>query len=221
MAFALTKFEAMGVEIDEVVTKRFLQRSVMYITGLATDVDLDIGDYSGTFWTAVGATEPGETALAALKDIVSKSVAFNQVYGTGLNGKAVGGSVAKLLSSAASAGGAATEALTVTGLLTTDLILAVTQRVDGANSLPLLGWSTQIANGITGVWSADPGAGAIVDVAFLRESGAPNDGQYTLSIQNSLPNILFKSGDAPTSYILILEHELQDDQLPVKITATA
>ena len=74
----------------------------------------------------------------------------------------------QLLSSAASAGGGATEAMTVTGLLTTDVIISVTQRVKGANSLPLLGWNTQVADGITAVYSADPGAGAILDVAFIR-----------------------------------------------------
>ena len=74
-----------------------------------------------------------------------------------------------VISSAAGAGGAATEAMTVTGLLTTDTIIAVAQRVQGANALPLLGWSTQIADGITCAWSADPGAGAIVDVTIKRD----------------------------------------------------
>lgn len=68
----------------------------------------------------------------------------------------------------AGAGGGATEALTCTGLLTTDTILAVTQQTPGANSLPLLGWSTVVLNGLTGVWSADPGAGAVVLVAVKR-----------------------------------------------------
>lgn len=65
---------------------------------------------------------------------------------------------------AASAGGAATEVLVCTGLAASDVILAVTQRVPGANSLPLLGYSTLATNAITGVWSANPGAGAIVRV---------------------------------------------------------
>jgi len=68
----------------------------------------------------------------------------------------------------ASAGGAATEALTCTGLLLTDTILSVVQKTPGANSLPLLGWSTVIAGGLTGIWSADPGAGAVVMIAVKR-----------------------------------------------------
>ncbi len=73
-----------------------------------------------------------------------------------------------VITSAAGAGGAATEAMTVTGLLTTDTVLAVTQKTKGANSLPLLGWSTQAANALTGIWSADPGAGAVIMVTIKR-----------------------------------------------------
>lgn len=66
--------------------------------------------------------------------------------------------------SAASAGGAATEIMTVTSLLASDTVLAVTQDVPGANSLPILGWSTLGSGVITIAWAADPGAGAVVRV---------------------------------------------------------
>lgn len=69
---------------------------------------------------------------------------------------------------AATAGGGATEAVAVTGLGASDVILSVTQRVKGANSLPLLGWQGQAANALTLVYSADPGAGAIVEV-FVKK----------------------------------------------------
>lgn len=71
-------------------------------------------------------------------------------------------------SAVASAGGAATEALTVVGLGASDVVLAVTQKTPGANDLPLLGWSTQVTDGLTGIWSADPGAGAVVEVLVLK-----------------------------------------------------
>lgn len=70
--------------------------------------------------------------------------------------------------SSVGAGGAATEALTFEGLKGEDQILAVIQRTPGANNLPLLGWSTQIDGGLTGIWSADPGAGAELDVVFRK-----------------------------------------------------
>lgn len=70
--------------------------------------------------------------------------------------------------SAAGTGAAATEAMTVTGLLATDRILAVTQSVKGANNLPLLGYNTQAANTLTGVWSAAPGAGTVIKVTVFR-----------------------------------------------------
>ena len=69
---------------------------------------------------------------------------------------------------AAGAGGGATAALTCTGLLTTDTILSVSQKTPGANSLPLLGWSTVAANSLTVAWSADPGAGAVVVIGVKR-----------------------------------------------------
>lgn len=70
--------------------------------------------------------------------------------------------------SAASVGGTASEALVVTGLLSTDTIEAVTQKTPGANSLPMLGYSTLANNALTILWSADPGAGAIVIVTIKR-----------------------------------------------------
>ncbi len=77
------------------------------------------------------------------------------------------GQVLSILSSAGSGGGA-TEAMTVTGLLATDQILAVSQEVEGANSLPLIGFNTQADDALTGVWSADPGSGAEIRVTVSR-----------------------------------------------------
>lgn len=72
------------------------------------------------------------------------------------------------LTSSAGAGGGASAALTVTGLLSTDTVLAVSQKTAGANSLPLLGWTTVANNALTVQWSADPGAGSVVVVAIKR-----------------------------------------------------
>ena len=74
----------------------------------------------------------------------------------------------QVYTSSAGAGGAATEAMTLTGLAAGDTILSVSQKTKGANSLPLLGWSTQAANALTGIWSADPGAGAVIMVVVLK-----------------------------------------------------
>lgn len=73
-----------------------------------------------------------------------------------------------VLTSAAGAGGGATEAMTVTGLTTSDVIISVTQKTPGANSLPLLGYSTQATNALTAIFSADPGAGAVIVVTVRR-----------------------------------------------------
>lgn len=70
--------------------------------------------------------------------------------------------------STAGAGGAATAAMVLTGLGVSDTILAVHQSTKGANSLPLLGWSTQANNALTAIWSADPGAGSVIKV-FVKK----------------------------------------------------
>lgn len=73
------------------------------------------------------------------------------------------------LTSAASAGGGATENdVVVTGLLTTDVILSVSQRVPGGNNLAPIGWADQKAGSLDLTWTGDPGAGAIVEVLVLR-----------------------------------------------------
>jgi hypothetical protein len=65
-------------------------------------------------------------------------------------------------------GGAAVEAVTVTGLLSTDTILSVSQKTKGGANLPILGWSSQVTNGISIIYSADMGPGAVVLVAVKR-----------------------------------------------------
>lgn len=72
--------------------------------------------------------------------------------------------------SSAGSGGAATEAMVLTGLAAADQILACHQKTPGANSLPLLGYSTLAANALTCTWSADPGAGAVVVVTVRKAS---------------------------------------------------
>jgi len=73
-----------------------------------------------------------------------------------------------VFNSDAGAGGGATEAMTLTGLLATDTIIAVSQKVKGGNSLPLLGWDTHVDDALTGEWSGDPGADAVIQVAVVR-----------------------------------------------------
>jgi hypothetical protein len=72
MAFALTGFASYGVNVVGPSQKRGIQRATLYITGLVTDVDLDLGDDSGTFWTEAQANSTyGELATKAL-DVINK-----------------------------------------------------------------------------------------------------------------------------------------------------
>jgi hypothetical protein len=81
------------------------------------------------------------------------------------NGSA--GASPSVVDSAPTVGGAATEAVAVSGLLTTSTIWAVTQRTKGGANLPLLSW-TNTTNGLLNViYSADMGVGAVVRVLFI------------------------------------------------------
>lgn len=63
MAFALTSFFADGQKFSGPGPYRAIQTVVFTITGTTADVDLDIGDYSGTFWTDAEAdTDYGDLA---------------------------------------------------------------------------------------------------------------------------------------------------------------
>jgi len=74
----------------------------------------------------------------------------------------------RVFTSTPTVGGAALEAVTVTGLLATDTILSVSQMTGGAGVLPILGFTTHSNNLLTCYWSADPGPGAVVIVGVLR-----------------------------------------------------
>lgn len=71
--------------------------------------------------------------------------------------------------SAQSAGGGASETLTVDGLLSTDEVLGVAQKTPGGLGTALIGWSNQADGQIDAEWTGDPGAGAVVQVMVKRK----------------------------------------------------
>lgn len=209
MAFALTKYEARSLDIASPTYKRGIQQVVLDITGTSADVDLDLGDDSGTFWTAAKANttygELASKALTNLQKIVSQAQALVSYESQELMGK----SQVMALDSAASVGGSATETLTVTGLLTTDRILGATIVEDGANAAYIQkAAKTCATNGQYVVtFSTDPGAGAEVRVSLVR---SPVD----VSIQNMRPNFALAAGTGLTSYKVILTYELNNYVYP-------
>lgn len=70
--------------------------------------------------------------------------------------------------SAVSVGGGVSEVMTVTGLLATDTVLSVDIKTMGANPVTLKGWSTVANNALTCQFSADPGAGLVVQVTVKK-----------------------------------------------------
>ena len=91
-----------------------------------------------------------------------------QELATLLNDIMKNANLVKLTSDASAGGGATEDDVAVDGLLTTDIILSVSQRVAGGNSLALIGWADQLAGSLDLTWTGDPGAGAIVEVLVLR-----------------------------------------------------
>src|SRR5271165_4646613 len=90
MAFSLQKFQAYGIEPQEPVFKRYVQRAVLSIVALNTDTALDIASITagslGTFWTAAIADATygltvATPAAQAIRDIVTKAESFNWASG--------------------------------------------------------------------------------------------------------------------------------------------
>ncbi len=230
MTFALTKVTAFGIEASEPLQKRFKQVLILEGTAANTNVAYDFGTYAGTYWTAVGATAPGISALKAISDIQIKAKAFIGASGVGLSGKSQASASdpkTLALTSAVYAGGSATPTLTVTGLLTTDTILGATQIVKNANSLPLIAAAATcaVADQYIVAYSADPGATGTVRVEFTRAAAnTVITGTYQLAMDATntlLPNILFLSGNAPTVYKIVLQWMLNDQEIPEELYATA
>lgn len=87
MAFALSSVQVYGIEAEEALNNRYSQRMILHITAANTDIDLDLGDYSGTFWTAVGGTSPGSVALLAIKQIQELADGLLAIGGNPIRGK--------------------------------------------------------------------------------------------------------------------------------------
>lgn len=72
MAFALTSFVADGIRFSGPGPYRATEQYILTITGAVTDVALDLGNATGTFWTAAtGNATYGEMAVQVLAQIDS------------------------------------------------------------------------------------------------------------------------------------------------------
>lgn len=97
MAIVLTKFQAYGEHATDTVSTRGLQCAKFVITAAAADVDYDISDFTGNFWTAVSATDVGagvkdwmRSHYQGVEALVAVEGSFVQSY---LRGAAVGAGV--------------------------------------------------------------------------------------------------------------------------------
>jgi hypothetical protein len=140
MTFSLQQFKAYGIRSDK-TRQHAWQVAELGIVAANTDTALDISSDTngslGTFWTAAIANGTYGTlasnALASIQAIVANINSLKTVSSEALLAKQPADS-AGLVSflSSASLGGAAAEAYTVTGLLSTDTILSVTPKIASA-----------------------------------------------------------------------------------------
>lgn len=233
MTFQLTKAQIYGIESEEPLNKRYVQKAILHINAANSDVSLDIGNFSGTFWTAALADGTYGTIAAqilkAMKAIQLKALSFEQIAGTSLAPYSQANASAPVILSFLSstiAGGSATPTATVTGLLTSDSVLSVAQQVANANSLDPIAFPAHPAapNALVVTYSADPGGGGKVLVTISRTAaaGEPTTGSYALAMDGTntqMPSLTFAATNAPTSYDLILSWVLNPAEAPVALFA--
>jgi len=157
--FLLAGVTAAAATINDMsLTNQYGEKSQNQIVSVSANGGATIGaaiptaNVTAKLLTGLGA---GTNAAIASTDTILEAFAKLQNQ---LNNKAV------VVECAAGSGGAASEALTCTGLATTDTILAVTQRVAGSNNVAIIGYSTLITNGLTVTYTANPGAGSVIRV---------------------------------------------------------
>lgn len=224
MTFVLTKVQTYGIEAEEPLNKRYRQYMVLTITAANTDIALDLGSNQsgslGTFWTAVSGTATGAGALQAIQDIVTRADYFDSIGGNFMSRSQGDGSFASvvMLNSTASTGGSASETLALSGAATGDTVLSAYLVAGPTGSVVMQRAASSIAtaNLFPVVFSGDPGNSAVVRVQLLRTGTTPDAGTYQVSYANKTPNILFASGDAPTSYSVVLKWILQPQTGPVE-----
>ena len=212
--FALTKFNAYGFIIDSQIKKRAMQRATLHITAANTDTALDLGSDSGTFWTAAEADatygDMATNALERLNEIVDNALVLNNIGGI-LPYQQQGVCSSNTLSycdATVVTGSGLTEDIACSGLLTTDTLLGVTQKVKGDDGYALNAWAASAAGYITLSWTSPPGASSVSRVVYSRATGYC----YTLTVTDKRPQITFVSGSAPTTYYVTLEWELSDEK---------
>lgn len=228
MAFAITKVQCYGIEAEEPVNKRYRQYMVLNLTAANTDVDLDLGDNQtgslGTFWDAVDGTTIGANALLAIQDIVTRAESFDSFGGNFLSRAQADSSYPNIstLDSSASTGGSASETLTLTGAATGDTVLSafLFAGPTGTVALQRAASSIAAADAYPVVFTGDPGTTAKIRVLISRTSTSVAAGTYQVSYANKTPNILFSSGDAPTTYEIVLKWILTPQTAPVEYYAT-
>ena len=207
MAFGISSVRAYPV----VAESPFRGKSIMHMVEVG--LTASASDSSLALATLAASDSDG----AALKTLLARAAKIEHVAIPGL----VEASQYPVLKydSAASAGGAASEAYTVTGLAAADEILSVSPLTKGANAVYIRQWTDtgRSVNTLTVEYSGDPGAGAKVRVlARKAAASAPAAGAFSWDGNANTPTFLLPGGTStPTAFTLYLLIREQPDMDPV------
>jgi len=215
--FQLTKGNAYGFIIDSDVRKRAIQRMTLHITAANTDTGLDLQDDTGTFWTAVGVDatygDIGDKMLEAIQKIDDRAIALNGIFGLTEYGTFCHDTNHYCDTAATDETTEVYDDVTCSGIAATDEICGVTLKTNNANNRPLVGWALSAAGVMRLTFTSPPGATGVARVCYHSDDQMC---YRVVSLTAYRPSILFKTGYAPTDYVVTLEWELDDEKYIVR-----
>lgn len=208
MAVALTSVKVYPLETEQSMRDNFPHLAEISLTALASDTTVNLA----TLAAADSTNGPYLTTLLQRADVITGYFFLESARAQ--NGAAAN---VKTFLSNASAGGAAAEAYTVTGLLSTDTVIAVTPQTATTNAAYIRSFGTLVTNGLTVTYNTDPGASGKVQVSVIRTGGVATGSDHVFSGTANAPVFTFAGGTStPTVLTLVLGVKIKKDYPPVK-----
>jgi hypothetical protein len=213
MAFGITSVKVYPLEHEDSMRRACIHAVEVELTAANTDTSLDLA--------SLAASDADAEYLETLLNRADKVLSYGFV---GSDPQPAQGGITKL-DSAASAGGDNTETYTVTGLLTTDVVLGVSIFEKGAGTaanLPIIDYGS--ATGTVAVADAlpvehvgDPGAGCKVRVTVQRVATPVYGTNHKWNQSATAPVFTFAGGGTtPTTLKLFMLVKLKKDMNYVK-----
>lgn len=212
MAFGISSVKIYPLEVEKSMRDQFVEVCEINLTAANTDTSL-----------ALATLAASDSDGAAFLQVLNNLDRYLSVSVAGLSLVSGAGDIFSL-DSAASAGGAATETLTVTGLDADDDILSVSQFQKGANAAYIIDYGdgdgdAAADNALAIEWNTNPGAGAKVKVTARRAAAAqtPGIGEFKFDWSLTAPTFTFPGlTNTPTAMKMFLLCKLKSGAAPVR-----